>query len=64
VRSRKPTLAPIDIGVRSDTLCQLSDIAVRLGRKLTWDPLVERFVGDATANRLLTSYPLRSPWRL
>ena len=64
VKSRKQTLAPIEIGVRSDTLCQLSDIAVWLGRKLTWDPKVERFVGDATANRLLTSYPLRSPWRL
>ncbi len=50
--------------MRSDTLCQLSDIAVRLGRRLTWDPGAERFVGDATANRLLTSYPLRSPWRL
>jgi hypothetical protein len=64
VLSRKGPNAPIDIGVRSDTLCQLSDIAVRLGRKLTWDPRVERFVGDATANRLLTSYPLRSPWRV
>jgi len=64
VKSRKQPLAPIDIGVRSDTLCQLSDIAVRLGRKLTWDPQAERFVGDTTANRLLTSYPLRSPWRL
>lgn len=64
VRSRKQPLAPIEIGVRSDTLCHLSDIAVRLGRKLTWDPGSERFVGDATANRLLTSYPLRSPWRL
>jgi predicted dehydrogenase len=64
VKSRRQTLAPIEIGVRSDTLCQLSDIAVWLGRKLTWDPGIERFVGDATANRLLTSYPLRSPWRL
>jgi len=64
IRSRRQTLAPIHTGVRSDTLCQLSDIAVRLGRKLVWDPQTERFVGDATANRLLTSYPLRSPWRL
>ncbi|MBN1420859.1 MAG: Gfo/Idh/MocA family oxidoreductase [Planctomycetes bacterium] len=64
LRSRRQTLAPIGIGVRSDTLCQLSDIAVRLGRKLTWNPRTERFVGDATANRLLTSYPLRNPWKL
>jgi len=64
VKSRKRPLAPIDIGVRSDTMCQLSDIAVRLGRKLAWDPAAERFAGDATANRLLTSYPLRHPWRI
>ena len=64
VKSRKAPCAPIEVGMRSDTLCQLSDIAVRLGRKLRWDPAAERFVGDATANRLLTSYPLRSPWRV
>jgi len=64
VLSRKRPLAPIEIGARSDTLCQLSDIAVRLGRKLRWDPAAERFIGDATANRLLASYPLRAPWRI
>jgi hypothetical protein len=54
----------VEVGVRSDTLCQLSDIAVRLNRKLHWDPEKERFIGDSTASRLLTSYPLRSPWRV
>jgi len=63
VKSRRDPAAPIEVAVRSDTLCHLSDIAMRLGRKLKWDPAREEFVGDAEANRM-RSRPMRSPWRL
>jgi predicted dehydrogenase len=63
VRSRADTACPIDESVRSETLCQISDIAIRIGRKLTWDPKAERFVDDDEANRML-SRTMRSPWRL
>ena len=63
VKSRGRTVAPVEVAVRSDTLCQLSDIATRLGRKLKWDPEKEEFIGDAEANRMLKR-PMRSPWRL
>ena len=63
VRTRRQTVAPIDVAVRSDTLCQLSDITMRLGRKLKWDPVREEIVGDDAASRML-SRPMRSPWRL
>jgi hypothetical protein len=63
IKTRGRTVAPIDIAVRSDTLCQLSDIAMRLGRKLRWDPDKEEFPGDAAANRMLTR-PMRAPWHL
>jgi hypothetical protein len=56
-------VAPIEVAVRSDTLCQLSDIAMRLGRKVKWDPEKEVIVNDAEAGRMLTR-PMRSPWRL
>ena len=49
--------------MRSDTVCHLDDIAIRLGRKLRWDPKAERFLNDDQANRMLTR-PMRSPWRL
>jgi hypothetical protein len=49
--------------MRSDTLCQLSDIAVRLGRKLKWNPDKEEFINDSQANRMLTR-SMRSPWHL
>jgi predicted dehydrogenase len=63
IRTRLPPVSPIDVAVRSDTICHLSDIAMRLGRKLRWDPEKEEFPGDADANRMLTR-AMRSPWRL
>jgi hypothetical protein len=39
----------------------VSDIALRLGRKLRWDPGQDRFVGDDEANAML-SRASRSPW--
>ena len=64
VRSRQRPIAPIGSGVRSDTLCHLSYIAVQLGRKLKWDPEAERFGDDEQANRMLLPRPMRSPWHL
>ncbi len=63
VKTRARTVAPVEVAVRSDTLCQLSNIAMRLGRKLRWDPENEKFINDAQANRMLKR-PTRSPWRL
>jgi len=63
VKSRAATVAPVEVAVRSDTLCQLSEIAMRLGRKLKWNPEKEEFLNDEQANRMLKR-PLRSPWRL
>ncbi len=63
IKSRAETVAPVEIGHRSCTVCLLGDIAMRLGRKLKWDPDTEQFIGDETANRMLWR-PMRSPWRL
>jgi len=68
VRSRQPTIANIDVAVRSDTVCQLAWCAFQLQRRLRWDPEAEVFVGDADANRRMTR-PLRPPggcsgWRV
>ena len=63
VKSRQRTMCPVETAVRSDTICHMDDIAIRLGRKLRWDPQKEEFINDDQANRMLTR-PLRSPWHL
>ena len=63
VKSRAETVCPIDVAIRSDMICHLSDIAMRLGRKLRWDPDAERFMDDAEANRMLQR-AMRAPWQV
>ena len=63
VKSRKPCYAPAEVGHRTITIAHLGNIAMRLGRKLAWDPAKERFVNDAEADKML-SRPMRAPWTL
>lgn len=63
VRSRKDPYFPVDIGHRVSTVSHLGDIAIKLGRKLKWNPKREQFVDDAAANRL-RDRPRRDPWQL
>jgi len=63
VKSRARTICPVDVAVRSDTVCQLAWITFKLqNRKLKWDPEKEIFPSDPDANRLMKRR-LRSPWR-
>ncbi len=64
IRSGARAICDIETAVRSDTLCQIALAAVRLGRKLSWDPQRERFAGDDAADQSLRARPMRGPWRL
>jgi predicted dehydrogenase len=61
MRSRKETAAPVEVGHRSNTVCMLAHIAMKLGRKLRWDPQAQRCLDDDEANGRL-DYPHREPW--
>lgn len=63
VKSRKDPYFPVDIGHRVSAVCHLANIAIKLGRKLRWDPEKEQFPDDAEANGML-SRPMRNPWKL
>ncbi len=56
VRSRQQPVCNPTIGHRSATVCHLGNIAIRTGRRLRWDPAMERFTGEHAeeANRWLT----------
>jgi len=61
MRTRKEPVAPVEVGHRSNTICILAHIAMKLGRKLRWNPQTERFIDDEEANGRL-DYPHREPW--
>jgi predicted dehydrogenase len=63
MKTRQPTVCPVETGHRANTVCLIGDIAIRLGRKLKWDPVKEQFPGDDEASRML-SRAMRPPWNL
>jgi len=63
IKTRSDAVSNIDDAVQSDIISHLTDIAIRTGRKIRWDPKAETIVGDDEAARMLAR-DLRSPWRL
>lgn len=63
IRANRRPASDVEIGVHVVTLPIVGNIAYRLGRKVTYEYAVERFIADEEANRLL-SIPYRAPWKL
>jgi predicted dehydrogenase len=63
VKLRKECAGNAEVSHRCATLLHLANIAIRLGRKLHFDPEKEQFIGDDEANRLANP-PMRAPWHL
>ena len=63
VRTRKKPVSDVEIGHRSTSTPHLGNIALRLGRRIRWDGVKERVLGDNEANGLLHR-EYRKPWAL
>jgi predicted dehydrogenase len=63
IKSRQQPIAPVEVAHRACSACLLHHMAMKLKRKLHWDPLKERFLNDDEANAML-SRPQRSPYAL
>jgi predicted dehydrogenase len=61
IDSRGKPVSDIEEGHISTATCILANLALGLGRTLTWDAEHGRVVGDDEANALLTR-PYRAPW--
>ncbi|PRY41990.1 putative dehydrogenase [Spirosoma oryzae] len=61
--SRKEPIAPVEVGHRSCTACLLHHAAMKLNRRLYWDPKKEQFKNDAEANAML-SRPQRNEYAI
>jgi predicted dehydrogenase len=63
VKSRGEPKARVEVGHHTATMCHMANVALRLGRKLRWDPDKEQFIDDEEANRMLIP-SMRGPWHL
>ena len=61
IDARSRPVADIEEGHISSASCILGNIALELGRTLTWDPVGHQVVGDREANERLRR-PYRLPW--
>lgn len=61
IDARSRPVADIEQGYISTASCILANMAMTLGRTLTWDPAKHRITGDDEANRLLRRQ-YRKPW--
>ena len=61
IETRKAPISRVDIGHRACSVCLISHIAMKIPRKLEWNPKTEMFVNDNEANAFL-SRPQRKPY--
>ena len=61
IKTRRRPVADVEIGARTNTVCQLGNLGYQLRRRLRWNPEREEFVDDMAANRL-RSRENRAPW--
>ncbi len=63
LKTREKPVSPVEIQHRTISACHLANLAVRLGRKLTWDPAAQQIIGDEEANGW-QQRPQRKPYVL
>lgn len=54
IKTRKAPISNVEIGHRACSICLITHISMKLGRKLDWDPEKEMFVKDDEANKMLS----------
>jgi predicted dehydrogenase len=63
VKTRQQPGGHAEAAHRCATFLHLANLAIRVGRKIHYDPVKEQIVGDECANRLVNP-PMRAPWHL
>lgn len=63
IKGKESELCPLDDAIISDTISHMGDIAIRTGRKVTWDPVKGEVIGDPEGNNLYIR-DMRSPFTI
>ena len=61
IQNKKPTISPAEVAHRSCSACLVAHAAMKIQKKLYWDPKKEIFKDNIEANKLL-SRPQRYPY--
>jgi predicted dehydrogenase len=63
IKSRQPTITPVEVGHHSTIPGHLGYISMVTGRKIRWDVAHERIIDDAEASHWLAR-EYRAPWKI
>ncbi len=64
VRTGTDPVCPVEVGHRSNTICVLHHLSIKLHRrKFKWDPVAEKAVGDPEVDKRI-DVPMRKPYTL
>jgi hypothetical protein len=61
IRTGSPTVDNIESAFRSDMVSQLSELCIRTGQSVRWNPEKETIAGNDAA-RAMIKRPMRAPW--
>ena len=61
IRNRTKPISDVEVGHRTSSVCNIANIAYILERPLQYDPEKEEFLGDSSANMMI-SRPYRGKW--
>jgi len=61
IKNKKPNISPVEVAHRSCSACLIAHASMKFKTKLHFDPVAEKFIGNAEANKLL-SRPQRYPY--
>lgn len=62
VKGNIPELAPLNEAILSDTISHMSNIAIREGQKITWDPVAGEVVNNMEGMKKWFTRDLREPY--
>ena len=63
IRTGSPVVDGIESAFRSDMISQLSELCIRTGQPVRWDPKKEKITGNEAALKMMNR-PTRAPWRV
>ncbi len=63
IRGEREEACPVEDAILSDTISHMGDMAIRMNRKVTWDPGKGETVNDPEANKLFVR-AMRDPYRI